>query len=73
MGIWETHSCIKCGSVDVSLDVETNQITCLKCGKVGKPGYSSINDISINKHKGIYKDKKPNSDNLLWIDPQFKS
>jgi hypothetical protein len=56
----DTQSCKKCGSIDLSIDLETNNATCLKCNYVGKPSTSNIYDINRQKIEEIKKLKKGN-------------
>jgi len=71
---FETHVCPKCRGINVSIDLETNELTCNKpgCGYVGKSHTGNIFEV-IKKHGDeIYKGKKTHQDNLLYMDPKMK-
>jgi hypothetical protein len=70
----ETHCCPKCRGVDVSIDLQTNELTCNnpKCKFVGKSGRIDISEVIKKRHDPIYKNQKSHQSNLLYIDPKSR-
>jgi len=49
MSINEGMSCVKCGSYNVSLDFETNQVTCNDCKETNKAKKFDLEEYKLNE------------------------